>query len=135
MKNKKQLSSAIITTIGILELMPYGAVLNFARSPEEGGVIRETYSYFDLTPFGYANFGPLLTAISSILIMIVIIVLLFEKGQKLWTLVAVLSAVGVITSLMPLMFGIEYYTAVGFTITLLLAVQFIISIWDRRKTV
>lgn len=132
MKNKKQLSSTIITAVGILELMPYGAVLNFARPPEEGGVIRETYSYFDLTPFGYANFGPLLTAIISLLIMIVIIILLFKECHKLWTLVAVLSAVGVITSLMPLMFGIEYYTAIGFAITLLLAVQFIISVWDRR---
>ena len=107
MKNKKQLSSAIITAVGILEVMPYGAVLNFARPPEEGGAIRETYSYFDLTPFGYANFGPLLTAIISLLIMIVIIVLLFTKGQKLLSLVAVLSAVGVITSLMPLMYGLE----------------------------
>lgn len=134
MKNKKQLSSTIITAVGVLELMPYGAVLNFARSPEEGGTIRETYSYFDLTPFGYANFGPLLTAIISLLIMIVIIILLFTKWQQLWTLVTVLSAVGVITSLMPLMFGFEYYTAIGFAITLLLAVQFIISVWDRRKT-
>ena len=45
----------------ILEALPYGAVCIFASSPTEKH--RETFSYFDLTPFGYANFAPLFTAI------------------------------------------------------------------------
>ena len=34
----------------ILEALPYGAVCIFATSPTDR--IRETFSYFDLTPFG-----------------------------------------------------------------------------------
>ena len=37
----------------VLEILPYGAVCNFANP--EGEVLRETFSNFDLTPFGYAN--------------------------------------------------------------------------------
>ena len=47
----------------ILEILPYGAVCNFANP--EGKPWRMTFSYFDLTPFGYANFAPFLTAITE----------------------------------------------------------------------
>ena len=49
----------------ILELLPYGAVLRFAR-PDGAEPFRQTFSYFNLTPFGYANFGPFLTAVLTV---------------------------------------------------------------------
>lgn len=51
----------------ILELLPNGVVLNFANP--EGEPWRHTYSYFSLTPFGYANFGPFLTAILTCVLL------------------------------------------------------------------
>ena len=39
----------------VLELLPLGAVCIFATSPTER--LKETFSYFSLTPFGYANFA------------------------------------------------------------------------------
>ena len=45
----------------ILEILPYGAVCNFANP--DGEPWRYTYSYFDLTPFGYANFAPFIVAL------------------------------------------------------------------------
>ena len=56
----------------ILEALPYGAVCVFASSPTER--LRETFSYFDLTPFGYANFAPLFTAIITCLIFILLMI-------------------------------------------------------------
>ncbi len=49
----------------ILEILPYGAVCNFATETRR---IRELYSYFDLTPYGYANFAPFLTALLTCII-------------------------------------------------------------------
>ena len=61
----------------ILEILPYGAVCNFMRPPaNEGdpiGHFRELYSYFDLTPFGYANFAPLITAVITCIILLLLI--------------------------------------------------------------
>ena len=55
----------------LLEILPFGAVLNFAT--DSGETIRETFSYFSLVPFGYANFGPFLTSLlSSALLLLVL---------------------------------------------------------------
>lgn len=61
MKMKKLLLVSFPIIAFVLELLPYGVVLNFANP--EGEPWRRTYSYFSLTPFGYANFGPFITAI------------------------------------------------------------------------
>ena len=61
---KKRLPYLILPIITlILEILPYGAVCNFMRPSIDGthiGHFRELYSYFDLMPFGYANFSPLI---------------------------------------------------------------------------
>ena len=66
MKKRFQYLLLPIITL-ILEILPYGAVCNFAPSPTER--IRKTFSYFDLIPFGYANFAPFLTAIITCAIL------------------------------------------------------------------
>ena len=79
MKKAKITSLVLIIAILILEILPYGAVCRFMGDPEAGIVIRYTYSYFDLTPFGYANFGPLFTAILSCILLLLIVLSLFIK--------------------------------------------------------
>ena len=57
----KKVCLAVLPALTIvLELLPFGAVCIFATSPTER--VKETFSYFSLTPFGYANFAPLITA-------------------------------------------------------------------------
>ena len=57
----KKVCLAVLPALTIvLELLPLGAVCIFATSPTER--VKETFSYFSLTPFGYANFAPLITA-------------------------------------------------------------------------
>lgn len=61
---KKRLPLLLFPVLAlILEALPYGAVLQFARPA--AAPLRELYSYFDLTPFGYANFAPLFTALGT----------------------------------------------------------------------
>ena len=68
---KKRFMYLVLPIISlILEALPYGAVCIFASSPTEKH--RETFSYFDLTPFGYANFAPLLTAFITCLVFILL---------------------------------------------------------------
>ncbi len=78
---KKRLMYLIFPIITlILEILPYGAVCIFASSPTDRIIKR--YSYFNLTPFGYANFTPLFTAIITCLVLVLLIVYLV-KGNIL----------------------------------------------------
>ena len=99
----------------VLELLPYGAVCNFANP--EGVPWRRTYSYFDLTPFGYANFAPFLTAVFTCVAIALLLVYLFV-GTRLWAGIAKkLLAVTFALSLCPLVLGTEYYSVVSLLIT------------------
>lgn len=99
----------------VLELLPYGAVCNFANP--EGEPWRRTYSYFDLTPFGYANFAPFLTAVFTCVAIALLLVYLFV-GTRLWAGIAKkFLVVTFALSLCPLVLGITYYSVVGLLIT------------------
>ena len=61
----KKISLVVFPALTIvLEALPMGAVCTFAIFPTER--VRETFSYFSLIPFGYANFAPLITAILTV---------------------------------------------------------------------
>ena len=122
---KKRLSYLILPIITlILEILPYGAVCNFARP--EGEPWRKTFSYFDLTPFGYANFAPLITAIISCIVLLLIVIYCFTGKQRLAITAKNILCVCVIFSLGPLVFGINYFSVVGALITLSLIAEFLL---------
>lgn len=121
MKKKGLLYLILPVITVILELLPYGAVCNFANP--EGDPWRETFSYFDLTPFGYANFTPLLTAVITCIVLALLIIYTLS-GKRGWALAARnILAMGVVVSLGPLMFGISYFSLVGGLITAALAAE------------
>lgn len=119
---KKGLQYLILPVITvILELLPYGAVCNFGNP--EGEPWRETFSYFDLTPFGYANFAPLLTAIITCIVLALLVIYALS-GKRGWALAARnILAMGVVVSLGPLVFGLSYFSLVGGLITAALAME------------
>lgn len=122
---KKKIIMLCITLITlILEILPYGAVCNFANP--EGEPWRRTYSYFDLTPFGYANFSPLIVAILTCVLITLILISIFTKKQMKTPILAI-SAIATVLSLAPLLFGIRYYSIVGAFITVTLTVNSIIA--------
>lgn len=114
----------------ILEALPYGAVLNFAPGP--GETIRQTFSYFSLIPFGYANFGPFMTAALTCVILLLAVINIFADNRRLCKTTAVFSAVAFIISLMPLMFGLDYFTVIGAAISAILAAEFFLAAFIGR---
>lgn len=116
----------------ILEALPYGAVCIFASSPTEKH--RETFSYFDLTPFGYANFAPLFTAIITCLVFILLL-LYFLKGKAGLAINAKnILYVAAVMSLGPLVFGIAYFSVVGGLITASLVAELLLLQFTIKHT-
>ena len=122
---KKRLQYLILPVITlILEILPYGAVCNFANP--EGEPWRKTFSYFDLTPFGYANFAPFLTAIITCLIFVLLVVFCIKGNVRTAIRAKSLLYAAVVLSLGPLVFGIAYFSVVAALITLSLVGELIL---------
>ena len=119
---KKRLMYLILPVISlVLEILPYGAVCNFFDP--EGGTFRETFSYFSLVPYGYANFSPLLTAIITCVVFVLLIIYAFNGSRGVLKTSRVLLCVGVLLSLCPLLYGIESFSVVGGFISLSLGAE------------
>ncbi|MBE6870889.1 MAG: hypothetical protein E7491_02965 [Ruminococcaceae bacterium] len=122
MKNKGvfKIARFTLTSVALIfEALPLGAVLYFLPSPESERV-KYVYSYFSLIPFGYANFGPFLTALLSCLLLVVILISLFSKKTFISFIAIALNLLAIVTSFMPLMFSIEYFPPFALAISLLL---------------
>ncbi|MBQ0098004.1 MAG: hypothetical protein KBS62_03610 [Oscillospiraceae bacterium] len=117
MKKIRLLLLPVITIV--LEILPFGAVCVFASSPTER--TRETFSYFSLVPYGYANFFPLITAILTCVLFILAMISIKKPNVK--TAVFVLALIATIVSLLPLIYGVDYYSIVGCLITITLAIE------------
>ena len=119
---KKRLLYLVLPIITlILEILPYGAVCNFANP--EGSPWRETYSYFNLTPFGYANVAPLITAIVTCIILMLTTVYIITGKKRIANTINVTTIIGAVISLGPLVFGINYFSLVGLLITVSLILE------------
>lgn len=105
----------------ILQMLPYGAVLNFANP--EGESFRRTYSYFSLVPFGYANFGPFITAVLTCSLMVMAVILLFKYNKTVYRAALAISAVAFAVSLTPLLYGVRYMSVIGVIISVALGAQ------------
>ncbi len=118
----------------ILELLPYGAVLEFAHmSPELTlGYYEEHFSYFDPIVYGYGHFGPLLTAILTCLLAVVIVISVFLENRAVRMALRVVSVLTLLCSLTPMLTGC--YSPVGMAISVLLLVTCIISL-KKEETV
>ncbi len=125
---KKYLPAVLSITTVALEILPFGAVLNFAQPPEEAvRSLTYYYSYFDLAPFGFANFGPFLTAVLTSVILILTVLGLFLKNKNFAFVRTVLCGIAFITSLMPLALGVAYYTVLGLCISLMILINGIVT--------
>ena len=121
---KKMTTLALLLSALVLEILPYGAVCNFANP--EGPPHRVTYSYFSMIPYGYGDFGPLITAILTCIMLIIIVISILIK--KDWNKsIRVISVIATLTSLAPLMFGISNFSIVGAMISACILATFVIS--------
>ena len=131
---KKRLLYLILPIVTlILEILPYGAVCNFANP--EGEPWRKTFSYFDLTPFGYANFTPLLTAIITCLIFVLLVIYCIKGNVRTAIRAKNILCVAVVMSLGPLVFGITYFSLVAGLITLSLIAELLLLQFSINKPI
>lgn len=121
---KKFLSLIFPIVTVILEILPYGAVCNFANP--EGEPWRKTYSYFSLTPFGYANFSPFITAIISCVVLLLLIFFCVTGKNRLADTAEYILCADIVFSLCPLFFGINYFSVVGALISASLIAEMIV---------
>lgn len=122
MKIKKFIPLIFLVPVLILEILPYGAVCNFANP--EGEPWRATYSYFNLLPFGYANFGPFITAVLTCVMIVFAVLFSLKPMPKVLPVWKVIAVVTIVTSLAPIMYGLHFYSVVGGAISLLLVAEF-----------
>lgn len=121
---KKIITLALLISALVLEILPYGAVLNFANP--EGESWRKTYSYFSMIPYGYGDFGPFITAILTCIMLVILVLSLLLK--KDWSKsISIISAIATLTSLAPLMFGFSNFSLVGAMISACILATFVIS--------
>ncbi len=122
-KRKKAALILLPVITVLLEVLPYGAVCIFASSPTER--IRETFSYFSLVPFGYANFSPFITAVLTVVIIIFALISL-KKGRAV-KIVFVISIIAAVVSVLPLMYGVNCYSIVGCFISITLGIEIVMA--------
>ena len=122
---------AIAVTILILELLPYGAVLEFAHMSPEITLVYY-YSYFDPIVYGYGHIGPFLTAVSTCILAVFAVVAVFLECRTIWIALRVVSVLTLLCSLTPMLTGC--YSPVGMAISALLLVTCIISL-KKEETV
>lgn len=113
--------------------LPYGAVCRYMSPDSVNGAskeIVETYSYFSLIPYGYANFAPLITAVLTCVLLLLVLMLFANadtKPVKLAT--AIVSGAAFVTSLLPaVLFGVQYVTSISLVVSFLLGCSLWMSI-------
>ncbi len=121
----------LIATL-ILEIIPYGAVCVFAPDPDTR--VRKLFSYFDPIPYGYANFGPLITAILTCVLLLLTVIFLFKASDGLKKAVMILAGIAFLISLTPILYGIEYYSVVGGAISVLLLAVCVVPFIKIKKS-
>ena len=119
----------------ILEILPYGAVLNFARPATDGSIghFRELYSYFDLTPFGYANFAPFITAVMSCVIFLMLLIYCITDKRRFAVIARNILWGCAVVSLGPLVLGVRYFSAIGLLITLTIIGELLLLHRDVKR--
>lgn len=116
------LGAAALGAALVLELLPLGVVMRFAKGPNEL-FPPEYYSYFSLTPFGYGNFTPLLTGLLTVaaLLLAVLTILWRKKREAFRGKAFVCASLALLFTPVPLLlFGPEYMTWVSWLVFLFL---------------
>lgn len=133
MKKLGKVLTVLLPVVALfLESLPYGAVLIFKDFPDR--TIRTTYSYFSLTPWGYANFPPGITALLTCVLLIAAILAAAKDSRKAMLRVFGISLAAAVISPMQLLYNINNFSVTGCLITVTLAAECVLSgVLARRK--
>ena len=86
---KKKIALITLTVAVIILMLFPGVAMNFSNS--YGDTIMKYYSYFNPMPIGYGNWFPILTAIFSIIVLILHIKSI-KRGALIWQSICVVAS-------------------------------------------
>ena len=111
----------------VIQILPLGAVLRFGITAQDGTVSFsfENYSYFDITPFGYAMFNDMICAVLTAIASLLSLLRTVTRSRR-QTPVTVLSAIALAMSLIPYIFGA--YNIFTIIVSVLLAAVVALSV-------
>ena len=111
----------------VIQILPLGAVLRFGITAQDGTVSFsfENYSYFDITPFGYAMFNYMICAVLTAIASLLSFLRTVTRSRR-QTPVTVLSAIALAMSLIPYIFGA--YNIFTIIVSVLLAAVVALSV-------
>lgn len=133
---KKIINGLMLIAMFVLELLPNSLVLYFSSEDQNGNIIlKPTYtSYFDMLPFGYADFFPLIIGILTVVCIIMLIYSFFKPNKKVEGLVCYFEIAIVIMTLVRVILGMGM-TWMGYVIMALALLSSIIYIFDEKKLI
>ncbi len=128
MKKTKIVHLVAVALALVAMILPYGSICRII-SPSATGVQHETletYSYFDLFPFGYGNFAPFLTAILTVAVLALLVsyMCFLKESRMLQIVLMVISCAAFVFSLLPLvLYGLKFFNATAMIISYLLGLS------------
>lgn len=134
MKKRKLLPALLLLLCLVtlaLELLPFGAVLNFGG--DEGQVWVRRYSYFNLTPYGYAHVSPFFTAALTCILTALTVAVLITDSATLQKVIRWLAPITLAMSLCPLLLGLRFYSLVGALISVTLTLATVTAFFIKQK--
>lgn len=133
---KKIINGLMLIAMFVLELLPNSLVLYFSSEDQNGNIIlKPTYtSYFDMLPFGYADFLPLIIGILTGICIIMLIYSFFKPNKKVEGLLCYFEIAIVIMTLVRVILGMGM-TWMGYVIMALALFSSIMYIFDEKKLV
>ena len=111
----------------VIQILPLGAVLRFGITAQDGTVSFsfENYSYFDITPFGYAMFNYMICAVLTAIASLLSLLRTVTRSRR-QTPVTVLSGIALAMSLIPYISGA--YNIFTIIVSVLLAAVVALSV-------
>lgn len=97
----------------VLSMHPNGVVMRFGGP--DGIIHHEFVAHYSMLPFGYGNWGPMITFLSTAVGAVLSVVLAISKKEKLLAAVRTCGVVTIVSSLITLMLS-GTMTVFGFVI-------------------
>ncbi len=118
----------------IFEMFPDALMLPFASGPNQW--VTKTFSYFSLTPFGYAEFSPILTGVLTIIIIVLSAINLIQarKALKLQNADFICAIIAFVFSILHLLkYGAAYMSFPSYAISALTLISAVLQAVANRR--
>ncbi len=133
MKKEKWVHAASVLSALVLMALPWSVNDYYMQAGVNGGATHEVErhcSYFQIDPLMNGHVGPFITAVLTVFLAVIVLLMFFIKGSKpLATVSTVLSGAAVVTSILCVVpHGIDGLTIAGLTVLLLMVYSLVISV-------